>query len=317
MESIKPEKDELDAREARDTRSRRKAEVPPKKRPILPKASRPGDHKAEASGVGRSSKGLILLLFILVVSVAVFGYWQVRQQAATIQAMDQQLAQSRRMIDQSQLVIARLEGQVYQTDATMAQSGNELARELQKMDESLRKLDKSVKQRLAGLDQAVKKDSEQDQGVQKRVDGLRGELAGIEPMLNAMESRLNNLDVRIQKQFDDLKVSLNEDTGRISGLEKQLATLAPGQASNQAAVEALEAQSSRLAADLKKLQQQAQSGTSISPAEWQDVRQTVKAVDTARGQLVQRFVNLDRKLNEISLELQALRAEQAGASLAQ
>ena len=315
MDTIKPEKDEVD----RFRSQRGDAKTPKEKVPAAKISTVDGGVTAPAASsvsLTRGAQVALVLVFIMVLVVAGFGFWQVRSQQDTIQAMEQQLSQARQYISQSKLITARLEGQINQTDATMAQSGNEMARELKFLDAEVRKLWDVANKRNKQWIQDNQKSIESLQSNLKanidRTQGLAGEVTG----LLAMDESLSQFVSNQENALADFKVA---NTGQIASLETAAEELkaALGLAQNQSAehFKALEASlaaqtqlSARLERELAKAQQLGQEGRI------KELENTLGSLDKTRNQLVQRFVDLDRRFNELALEVQALQSQKAAGT---
>lgn len=336
METIKPEKDEVDAYQ-RLRAGAAKANGKPSERgaaqpALMPEGGRtdaPEPPRPVAKGAARTGRWMVPVLCVLVVVMAGTGAWQVHRQTETIAIMEAQLDSAQRTIEQSQLVVARLEGQLTRTDATMAQSGNELALEMKRMDVELRKLarDQAAQQELL-----MRRLDEQSGAIRKSVETLQGELGALGQQARALDARGDQLGGRIDEivaRETDLANRLETQVAlatvlsdRLSEQERQVLTLTEASQARQAALLTLEARLDPIEASLGSLGQrvaalggevdllrEAQPGTVAAAGQIQALEQRMEAIDATRSQLVQRFVGLDRKLNEIGLELQALRAQ--------
>lgn len=307
MESIKPEKDEVAAYQGQDRKKRSNEPAPAKAAKSAAKIGKKvasdetPDVNGKVVGVTRRAQRLLVLLFILVVAMSVLGFWQVGQQAATIDSMSLQLRQARQSLEQSQLIIARLQGQVYQTDATMAQSGNELARAMQKQDKDLFALGSQYESLTATVAEQAEAHERDYQRLGAQLESLQEELAGLAPQLVASKT-----------QIDGLNTSTMALEGSTVALGESLSDLEQRQNDNLDRLEALGLQDLGLLADLDQLQQdvlaaKALAARQVSQEQLEALTQTVDSIDSTRNQLVQRFVTLDAKLNALSGELNELK----------
>jgi chromosome segregation ATPase len=316
METIKPEKDEVDAFRSQKTGG--KAQAFRAQAKSTGPVALPSETVAAPDNVlrmTRPAQWMIILMFLLLVAMTVLFAWQVQNHEGTIVIMEEQLIKAQRNIDQSQLVVARLEGQIFQTDATMAQSGNELAREIKRMDLEQRRQAKQLEGFTAQIDKRLQASAEEttsrleDVGAAvARLTVVEEELSGLRKIIEAAEVQLRNLAVRLEEQ----ESIAGKTDARVMELAQSVEAGRAADEESGAAIEALRlegrlrlARLDELEAAVAKADKGAQGSASAKSV--QDITQRVEAIDATRGQLVQRFVNLDRKLNELSLEVQALR----------
>jgi len=313
MDTIKPEKDEVDRFRSQkgNAKTLKNKESTSKKNVVAGSAS-----AAKSVSLTRGAQVALVLGFIMVLVVAGFGFWQVRSQQETIQSMEQQLSQARQYISQSKLITARLEGQINQTDATMAQSGNEMARELKFLDAEVRKLwdvaNKRNKQWIQDSQKSIESLRTNLQANIDRTQGLTGEVAGLLAMNNSMNQSLSkqektlvefkavNADriAALEASANELKASLevmrNQSIEHFKALESSI--------SAQAQL------SARLERELAKAQQLGQE------ERIKELENTLGSLDKTRNQMVQRFVELDRRFNELAHEVQALQPQKAAGT---
>ncbi len=325
MESIKPDKDEVDAfrnqKVGGKAQAHREQVRAPAEAPVIAPVAAPRSvaEPQVVVGVTRASQVLVLLLVMLLVGMAILFAWQVQNHEDTIAVMEAQLVKAQRNIDQSQLVVARLEGQIFQTDATMAQSGNELAREIKRMDVEQRRQAKQLEALGVQLDSRVKALASE---YAQRLGPLEGELARLAGIAGTLDSTRSTVEA-LEVQARNFGARLDEQAAVGARTEQAVTELTAASAAGRggaeradAAIQALRKESESFAAALDEVQArlaQLSQGTqaTASARSLQELSERVAAIDATRSQLVQRFVTLDRKLNEMSLELQALRARPA------
>jgi uncharacterized protein HemX len=83
---------------------------------------------------------LSLVLVLFIICLAVGGGYYVWQQQLLIDQMKENMLYAEDYIKQSKLLMARLEGRVYETDSEMEQSGSEFQQKLHFLDTEMRKL---------------------------------------------------------------------------------------------------------------------------------------------------------------------------------
>ncbi|WLQ15212.1 hypothetical protein O5O45_04615 [Hahella aquimaris] len=296
METIKPEKDEVD----RFQSQRHKA---PATKPAEPKKAAPvAEAPVEAYvRLSRPAQWAIVFVFILVLTFALIGYWQVKNQQQTILSLQNQLQQATQYISQSKLVTARLEGQINQTDATMAQSGNEMARELKTLDSEIRKL----------WDVSNKRNKQLIEDNQKALKALQGDFKQSQERVKALSGEINGLTVIGEnlgksQEAQALQISaLADDMGRTDeALERKQAELA--QLLKQSSDKLEKALSEQTVALAKLERMIGKMNEQNLEGNLKELEKKVSAIDATRNQLVQRYVELDRRMNEIGLQLKAM-----------
>ncbi|WP_020406632.1 hypothetical protein [Hahella ganghwensis] len=314
MDTIKPEKDEVD----RFHSQRRSTKTPPNDE----KGSEtPTAVPAKASGgntvsLTKSAQFALVFVFLMVVILAGIGFWQVNSQQNTIQTLEQQLEQARQYISQSKLITARLEGQINQTDATMAQSGNEMARELKFLDSEMRKLwdvsNKRNKQWIEENQQALKTLQSNLKANVDRTQGLAGEVTGLIALNESHGQSISKQDEAIAKLADSSKASLNQLTETTKEIQAQQVLL-EGQLGQR--INKLEENLSSQTQTLARIERDV---TKLSQNDYENrlklLEENMSGLDKTRNQLVQRFVELDRRINEMTLEIRSLKSPQSAGT---
>ena len=333
MDSIKPEKDEVDLH-----RNKKKRPPPTNDSAVSPVAYANGT----TVRLSRPAQWALFIIFLLVFGLAGMGYWQVKQQQNTIQALDSQLEEASRYISQSKLIIARLEGQITQTDATMAQSGNELARELKFLDSEVRKLwdvaNKRNKQSIQNNQNSLKRMTTDIAAANATADELLGNVNKLEQEIrnmSALSEAVATVQAELKKQGEMIAIQQAKLAEQNDLLSKQVVSVSQTQDQAMATIEELQRSKTDLSANQQALSDQLVTSLAEFDSKIASQRQTiqtlVKAVgrtrtdsvlsdrlkaveasmaglDKVRGQLVQRIVSLDARINEIQLEMQALQS---------
>ncbi|OZG74019.1 hypothetical protein BTA51_09595 [Hahella sp. CCB-MM4] len=315
MDTIKPEKDEVDR-----FRSQRR---PPKTASATEKtvtedkpAAPVQKHDPNTVSLTKSAQFALVFVFLMVVILAGFGYWQVNSQQNTIQTLEQQLDQARQFISQSKLITARLEGQINQTDATMAQSGNEMARELKFLDSEMRKLwdvaNKRNKTWIEDNQQAITALQADLKANNDRTQGLAGEVTG----LVAMDDSHNQ---SIAKQEEAIAKLSESSTASINQLKKATEEIQAGQSLLEGQmgqrIQKLEDSVSSQTQSLARVERNVTKlGQNNYDARLKELEENLSGLDKTRNQLVQRFVELDSRISEIALEIRALQSKKAGGA---
>lgn len=317
MDSIKPEKDEVDLRRLQK-KGQGNAGGPNK--PVEPII------KSTDVSLSRSGQWALVFLFLIVVSLAALGYWQVKQQQATIKLMEEQLSEANTFISRSKLIAARLEGQINQTDATMAQSGNELARELKVLDSEIRKLWDVANKRNKGwiednqkklatltvaMDAANATAEELIAGmtkIEKGVEGITPLQQKVAELADSLQKQAGLLSGQ-QKNIKDTYAQISNNIAELQATGKNLAVTQ--EALSDQLVKSITGMETKLATNQKSVQALAtRFGKSTPDANTlkrlQSLEASMEGLDKVRGQLVQRIVQLDSRINEMQLEIEAL-----------
>src|SRR5690606_9488722 len=164
---------------------------------------------AKSSG---SSAWLTALVLVLVVAVAAVSFWQIVRQQATINQLQAELGEASQYINQSNLVTARLEGSLSETEANVAQSGSQLASRLNAMDSEIRKLwDVSNKRNI----ELIKESQSKITALEAANTKLQARLQTSEQVVGEQKSRADSL----QQTLESLK-------GAIAKVEREAAALA-------------------------------------------------------------------------------------------
>ncbi len=333
MDSIKPEKDDIDLHRSAKSKPRSASKAAAKPAPAMPK-------KETAIRLSRSAQWALVLAFLLVVSLVGMGYWQVNAQQNTIKTLEGQLTEANSYISQSKLIIARLQGQINQTDATMAQSGNEMARELKFLDEEMRKLwdvsNKRNKQWIQENQKSLKKVAVDIDAMKATADEILQKLVGLQKgfesveaasklhtdklaaqsasisdqgrLLSTQQTSLTALQQSVNVQQDkvaaDLK-NLSEEAGKLSVAQKTLAKQLGD------AVKNLQTKLDVQSASIEKSVAQASSTPKIDSAvseRLNNVEASMNGLDKVRVQLVQRIVQMEDRINELQLKVSAMQS---------
>lgn len=283
MDTLTPDKDDLD----RFRRERKSTFATSDRIRESPSLGQPQEQR----GGGR---GLALVALILVLVVGGAGAWQTLRQEEVIGDLRRQLDEAHRSLNQSRLIIARLEGGLNATEASVAQSGTELSSRLKNIDSEIRKLwDVSNKRNIGLIKENQAKLQELDGGAKK----LTERLAGVEASAKTVSARLDELT----RQAEGLKTEL-------ARVERESA------AKTEALIREWQTQLNTFAKRLETLNA-ALAKQASQPAldgRVKDVETAIKSIDLNRQQLNNRILELERRLNETQLRIDAARTAPAG-----
>lgn len=229
--------------------------------------------KAKAAPVAKvSAKPPYLLIGLVIVLMCVtgalgFGYVQQEQR---ISQLGKDLEDAAGFVNQSKLLMARLEGELSETGEELEQSGSAAAKKLAFLDSEMRKL----------------------WGVSN--DRNRKAIA-------ENKQRVDGLDVRIGKSLDDLskgqnafEATLKSQRSTIKSLESQL-SLASGE---------LAIVRESLAEDLDALRKEI-GGFKAIQAQLTENKKAIASIDSSRKQINERLVDLGQQVNELKLSTKA------------
>ena len=292
MDSLTPDKDDLERfRQDRTkaapakpaTGSRGAAQDTP------PPAAAARKVVAKSSG---SSAWLTALVLVLVVAVAAVSFWQIFRQQATINQLQAELGEASQYINQSKLVTARLEGSLSETEANVAQSGSQLASRLNAMDSEIRKLwDVSNKRNI----ELIKESQSKITALEAANTKLQARLQTSEQVVGEQKSRADSL----QQTLESLK-------GAIAKVEREAAALAKADVVER--VESLAKNNqAQLTAVTKRVEAVASQGAGQQvDGRVKNLETAIESIDANRQQLNRRVLDLERRLNEAQLRLNAL-----------
>jgi len=244
---------------------------------------------AQSSG---SSAWLTALVLVLVVAVAAVSFWQIFRQQATINQLQAELGEASQYINQSKLVTARLEGSLSETEANVAQSGSQLASRLNAMDSEIRKLwDVSNKRNI----ELIKESQSKITALEAANTKLQARLQTSEQVVGEQKSRADSL----QQTLESLK-------GAIAKVEREAAALAKADVVER--VESLAKNNqAQLTAVTKRVEAVASQGAGQQvDGRVKNLETAIESIDANRQQLNRRVLDLERRLNEAQLRLNAL-----------
>ncbi len=275
MEGLRPERDELDRFQKRSTKA--------------PKSNKKTSKEPSKSPESRGSYSplMIGLLLLMLVVIGFLGWMQVKQ-AQAVATLTKDLSDSTSFINQSKLLMARFEGELSTTGAELEQSGSAAEKKLAFLDSEMRKL--------WGL--AGDRNKKAIESNKNSVDGLGVKLASLKDEQNkTLKAMSAKVDQGVQSVRDDIK-ALGKLSKDMVMLEKMVANAASESALTR---DSLEGQVNRLSKRIEKLSGDSARGIENSKA--------IASIDASRQQLNERIVGLERKLNELKLEIAAAKVQ--------
>lgn len=269
MDGLRPEVDELDRFNKRSS-SKTKANSGSGKSPV----NKPPASKQSSKSAGPSLTIFILLVICLSGSFAWFSW----QQQIEIAGLKERLSDASGFMDQSKLLMARLEGKLSETGVELAETGTAAEKKLAFLDSEMRKL--------WGV--AYDKNKKTIEANQKGVNDLTLKLTKLEKLHASSLKRVNSnlsdmsklsasLDSRLGSVSNELSVLRSEQEGLNSDFDKRIS-----------------AQKSTIDKAAKE------SKTYLEQAAKLDL--SIESINASRRQLNARMVELDRKLNDLQLK---------------
>jgi DNA repair exonuclease SbcCD ATPase subunit len=277
MEGLRPEVDELDrfkhraAPAAKDTPKKvksKKADTPPPPR--------------GSSGAGGSSKSgfSIFMVLLMTAGFSVFG-WYAWQQQQEIDRLNTRLGDASGFMDQSKLLIARLEGKLSETGEVLAETGTSAEKKLAFLDTEMRKL----------------------WGVSN--DRNKKAIEANQSALSALENQLASLQKNYIAETKSLKHDLAGISGELQNVLKEATTLANEFSVMRAEQEAINSGLKNQLAQQKQLIDGFKGDTRTYLERLAKVDLSLESINASRRQLNERVVDLDKKVNEVLLKLSA------------
>jgi uncharacterized coiled-coil protein SlyX len=282
MDGLRPERDELDRFQSRAT-------------PAKSKKQKTKNTPVEKDNVSSVKGSAPLFVGSFALTLVLFGFlgWAYMKQNKALTVVEKDLAEAMEFVNQSKLSMARLEGELNQAGAEIEQSGSAAAEQLKFLDSEMRKLwgvagDKNRK--------AISQNADAIAGLGVRVSQLR-------------DKQLKSLEAQLAEQGKQL-IALQSKVGSSEELAKQVAALKKQFATSQSELlltrEALE---NDIAGLEKSIARMGDSISGLSSSSMiQQVAENSKAIasiDASRRQLNERIVALDRRLNELKLQVSA------------
>lgn len=326
MDSLTPDKDDMERfrkerkrtaavtgkADAQDTPLTAKRDTPIKPEPILSnvrtgasaRASQPRNEAASKSGP--TWVGVLALLLALGVGAA--GFWLYGQQRNTIALLESQLAEANEYISQSKLVLARLEGSLSETEATVLQSDSKLTTRLAGIDSEIRKL----------WDLANKRNAAQIKEHQNQIASLQTTSKQLQTTSEQMQERLSKAEQNAagaSKAVSEQTAKLTAGLKSIEELSAKLAQLETAQKESLAQLgKEYQAQLTALTRRVEAIGAKLDSQPAASPLEGRlkEVETAIEAIDMSRQQVNRRVVDLERRLNETQLKLNSVTSVSGG-----
>lgn len=302
MESLRPDRDELDQFKNRQTKKKGVNKTNHVERaPNKVTSGGAGVDSSRASvridAAPAQNNSIFSLLLMLVLIVAISGggwlYWQ--QQLELVE-LRQNLESATGFIGQSKLLMARMAGELNETGAELEQSGSVAEKKLAFLDSEMRKLwgisndrnKKAIQGNASGL-KLVKT------ALTKQSKQLDVDTADNKKQFSGLGAQIKKVELGAAKQISSLA---NEVSITRAELDERLSMI--DGAIEQTVVDA-KVSSKKNFAEITKLSTLAKkTEKSIS-----SIDATILSIDTSRRQLNERVIDLERKLNKLQLSIKS------------
>lgn len=305
MDSLTPDKDDMERfRKERKRTTAVETQGSPitarRETPVKPEPARAPvrERTPAAPAPSRSGTSWVGVLALLVaIGLGGAGFWLYDQQRTTITQLEAQLSEANQYISQSKLVLARLEGSLGETEATVLQTDSKLTTRLAGIDSEIRKL----------WDLANKRNAAQIKEHQSQIAKLQTTSKQLQDRLAKAEQTVSGTTKAASEQATKLAAGLKtveEVNTKLSQLEvAQSESLSRWGKEYQAQLAALTQRVEALRAKVD-----AQPAASPLEGRLKEVEAAIGSIDMSRQQVNRRVVDLERRLNEAQLKLDALSA---------
>ena len=309
MEPIRPDDDELRAGEPfggaeprEPVQPKTKQEKPGK----LQKSPSPAKDKGSASG-----GNALLWVLLVIVAVAAGAGWYLQEQR--IQVLESQLQDADYWARQSNLALARFEGELSETGESLQERGARLEKQiagnekrLDSADSEIRKLwviaNEKNKQRLNEQQQKIASLEKQQAGAGKVVSDLEAQLEKVRTGLAGDVAQVNE---RLKGAVAALEQSDKATEKQVAAVEQKIEGVAPlvdrrikrFEQEQKLGIDGMEA---RIATLEKKVGAQTENReVRALKAQLSELKQTVASINASRAQLTSRLVRLSEEVNQI------------------
>ena len=321
MDSIRPDEDELRAREP-ITGKGGKATVPPGEGK-RPKGGRnggtpPPPRKVEGSGgSGRGVTWFLVLLLLVGAGVAGWFGWHMQQK---LSAMENQLEEADYWSRQSKLALARFEGDLSETGENLEETGSSMEERLTEVGQTLGEVNDEIR-KLWVL--ANDKNRPRIEALGEQQEALSGRLETLATGLSDTEASV----VTVTDELDSLSATVEQAGQRQAELATSVETLEQGIGDVQQRVASLvndlEGVDERVNQQLTRFRQEQsltieglesriqslESGDgrvaelsrqlSATRSRLSEAEQTLESVDASRAQLTSRLVRLQQQVDQL------------------
>lgn len=270
--------------------------------------------KVSANGVKEKSY-FGVLSSLMVVCLLVGGGYIGWQQHIKISLLEENLLYATDYMKQSKLLMARLEGRVYEADSEIEESGSEFEKQIKFLDSEMKKLwgvagdtnKKLIKQNRDAAKSASKlatKAQSDLKVLQASTKKANSSIASLNKLSSANGKAIKDIKQKsivsleaaltvLKKKEGDLQMSVDSQVANYENLARQL---------NQVSAE-LQSQVLAINASLESVTGKLDSTTASSPLDerLKLTESAIESIDASRRQVNQRIVKIEQRLNELQL----------------
>ncbi|MCK7544849.1 hypothetical protein MLC59_11810 [Marinobacter bryozoorum] len=322
MDSIRPDEDELRAREP----IAGKGGKPKPTRPADDSKRSAGGRGGAPGGTGRGKapsgpgRGMVWLLVVLLVIAVAGGSWFGWQMQQRLVAMEDQLEEADYWSRQSKLALARFEGELSETGENLEETGSSMEERLEGVVSSLEEANSEIGKlwELADGTNRPQIESlvEQQEALKDRLDQVAESLSATGESVTAVRGELETLTGSVEQagqRQQDLASAVQSMESRLGDVDERLTSLANGMedvddvVSRQltrfrqeqsltlegleSRIQSLESGDGRVAELSRQL--------SATRSRLNEAEQTLQSVDASRAQLTSRLIRLQQQVDQL------------------
>lgn len=272
MDGLRPEVDELDRFNKRNSS----------------KAQKKSDAQhVPVKGETKKTSGPSITIFAMFVICVSLGFaWYSWQQQIEITKLKDRLSDASGFMDQSKLLIARLEGKLSETGVELAETGTAAEKKLAFLDSEMRKLwgvaydrnRKTIEENQKQLDALASKLNKLSGANSASIKAVKASVSQVSNDLESLTRLSRSLDSRLGSVANELSILRSEQDSVNANLEKRLV-----------------AQKNSLDKSAKDSQNYLKQAAKLDLS--------IESINASRRQLNERIVELDKKLNALQLKI--------------
>jgi len=278
MESLRPDRDELDRFKSRNNENKKD----PKPKSAGQSSNASSSSTPPVAVVAAKTPVWVMMLLVVLLVGSGGMVWMFLEQQTQIATLQENLDRASGTIDQGQLLMARFEGELSNTGSELEQSGSVAEKKLAFLDSEMRKLwavanDRNKKsiQKNSDLIAVSESKIEKHSSVQSDLKGLQ---KGLSQSLVGIEKQASKLDGRISTLANEVSITRAEQEEELGGIKSSIQKTLEFGGQAQSLVEKL---SSRL----------------------KESESSIVSINASRRQINERLVELERQLSEIQLKI--------------
>jgi len=290
MDGLRPDSDEVDnfqqSRTSRTNKKTTKRKANSNDKPVsVSSPKQAGEPKSRTANKSGSNTVLGFIVVVLLVGVMGAG-WIYNEQRQELTVLKVELEEALGFIRQSKLLMARFEGKLSETGDEMAEGDTEAQKKLKFLDSEVRKL----------------------WGV--AYDRNRKAIGLNDGLIKAHASELKNTDTALK----NIALENKKQTDKLNELVKSLSVQQSSSHVLQSELLSIKGSNEHLFSQIKQLEDTSNAAVMVMRQEINQLAENnkivarvqnnevaIEAIDASRLQLNERFIVLDRKLNDLQL----------------